>query len=212
MLGFHLGLRPLRTPDDQRRHDREEDHEHDQQEREAPVQEQRERQQHQEGDEGLQVLPEEREPEPEQVVRPLQHHLQQASGVDVAVEGEGQSQHVLEEALHGTQPVAVGQAVGEERDQDVRDDSGQPHDAPEGEEEDGIVPDLPRRPASDACKDVHDLAEQDRLGEVETGQRQVGQRQRHRKAALGGEQGEHAPVHVQEFHGSPSATEEPLSE
>ena len=38
--------------------------------------------------------------------------------MDVPVEGERQRQHVLEEALHGAQTVAVGQAIGEERDQE----------------------------------------------------------------------------------------------
>ena len=110
--------------------DGEEQDQHDQEQAEPPVHQQAERQHDEQGDEGREVLAEERQPDAEQVVDAGQHYFQQPAGMLAVMEGEGQHQHVLEEGRHGAEPPPVGHAVGLQGDDDVGHDAADAHRRP----------------------------------------------------------------------------------
>ena len=112
----------------------EEQDQDDQQHAQPPVHQQAERQHDEQGDEGGEVLAEERQPDGEQIVDAGQHDLDQAAGMLGAVERERQQQDVLEEVRHRAQPPAVRHAVGLQGDHDVGGDAAQADDGPQTEQ------------------------------------------------------------------------------
>ena len=114
------------------------------------------------------------------------------------VESERQLQHVLEIIGDHHVAAAVRQAVGKPGHQ-CRGDNDEQAEADPGADE---RRQRPRRAAGRqrARQAVDDTAEQDRLDELRYRQRDVGERQRHRKASLGRQQSQDAEIKPQERH------------
>ena len=163
----------------------EEQDQDDQQHAQPPVHQQAERQHDEQGDEGGEVLAEERQPDGEQIVDAGQHDLDQAAGMLGAVERERQQQDVLEEVRHRAQPPAVRHAVGLQGDYDVGGDAAQADDGPQTEQVPGIAPQHLGRPVLGVGQEIHHLAEQHGFIELQGGHRDVGEREHDRKPALG---------------------------
>jgi hypothetical protein len=179
---------------------REEQDQDDQQHPQPPIHEQAERQHDEQGDEGGEVLAEERQPDGEQIVDAGQHDLDQPAGMLGAVEGERQQQDVLEEVGHRAQPPAVGHAVGLQGDHDVGCDAAQADDGPQPKQVTGVAPQHLGRLVLGVGQEIHHLAEQHRLVELQGGHRDVGERQHDRKPALGAQQPDDPTVDAEELH------------
>jgi hypothetical protein len=182
---LHLLLRLLRPVDHQRGEDGEDHDEDDEQAAQAPVHGERQRQQHHHAHQRGQVLAEEGQPDAEQVVGAAQHHLHQPARLHVAMEFERQGQHVLEVAAHHHQPVAVRHAVAEQGGGHIGHDPRQPDRRPDAEQHEGLAPHHLRRQEVRLGEQVHHLAEQHRLQELEPGEGDGGGGEAHRHPAIG---------------------------
>ena len=63
-----------------------------------------------------------------------EHHFHQPAGLAVAVEGGGQREHMAEELRHGGEAVAMRQALGLHRQQDMGGDADKADGGPDGEQ------------------------------------------------------------------------------
>ena len=160
---LHLPLRLLGARDDEHREYRENGDQADQQHTQAPIQGKRQRQQDEDGDERGEVLAEEGEPDAEQIVDPAQHDLQHAAGMRLAVERGRKAQHMFEKERHRRQPAAVREAIRVQRNEDGRDDAGEPDGTPDRQDSHAVRPRLGRRHARALRQHVDDTPEQHRL-------------------------------------------------
>ncbi len=85
------------------------------------------------------MVAEHRQPQAEELVAALEHDLEQTAGVRAAVVGEVQLQDMLAEGGRDVQPLAMGQAVGVQGDEDPRADPPHPHGRPEPEDPHPVV-------------------------------------------------------------------------
>ncbi len=171
-----------------------------QQQAEPPVEHQRERQQHQERYECGEVIAEEGDPQRPQRIGSLQHHLHQPTGMDVAVEGERQFQHVLEiSGEHGVTP-AMGEAVGIECDERAAEDVEYSEADPDQQQRDQLRPDRGRVGGLRIGERVDHASEQHRLGELSRRKRDVGAAEHPGEVLLRPQQSQHASIESNELH------------
>ena len=168
-------------------------HQADQQQAHAPVHPQRHRHQRHQHHHRGQMLAEDREQQGEEVIGAAQHDGDQPAGLLVGMEGGGELDDVLEEALHHLQPAAVGEAIGVERDVDAGGDADEAEAGPQA--------DQPHRRAI-VGERVDHPAEQHRLGEAEEGQHDAGEGEADRHAAIGPDQADGSEIETEEGHGA----------
>ena len=124
------------------------------------------------------MLPEHGHPQSEELVRALQHDLEQPAGMRAAVVGQMELQDVLEKHGRNALTLGVGETVGVQRHQDARHDADDSHSRPQSEDPDS-VPVGGFGPARGGVgEQVDRLAEQDGVEKRHGGQGQVSQGQR----------------------------------
>ena len=168
----------------------------------APIQEEGQRQQHEHGDDGGKLVLEEGEPQPEQAVRPAQHHLHQPARVDVPVKRERQGQHVAEVAVHHRQAVAVRHALGMQRRRDGGQNRPGADGEPDAEQLRRLRPEGVRRHGVRPGEQADHAAEQHRVEELQRRDHDVGERQHEHQAAVPRQDGQGTAINLGEAHGT----------
>ena len=140
-------------------------------------------------DQGREVLAKEAEPEHEQRIGAGQHGAHDAAGAGAGVVAERQGDRALEAGREGGGAAAVGQAVGQQRHGDAGGDAADAEHGPEADQAEGGPP----RPIASTT-----AAEQDRLGELDQADRDVGHDQHREHAALVAQQAERTAVGAQQ--------------
>ena len=198
-MGLDLALHAVGLSHHQRRQHGEHHAQREQQDRQPPVEVERERQQYHQRHDGGEMLAEKSEPEPPQRVGAVQHHLHQPAGMGAGMEGQRQLHDVFEIVRQHRLALAVGQPVGVKGYRGAAEDGEQAERHPGGEQRPGRVGGQ-RAGLRLAGQHVDDAAEQHRLGELRTGQQQVGAGQNPAQPCLLAEQFEHAGIKANQGH------------
>ena len=158
------------------------------------------RQQHEDEDEGGEVLAKERHPQPPQRVGAGEHDLHLPAGMRAGVVAHRQLQDVLEKIREHQVAAPVRQPVGEPRHHRAGDDDEQAEGDPRADER-------RKRERCSRCgarqrsgQGVDDAAEQDRLDEQRHRERDIGERKRGGEARLGREQLKHTQINAEKRH------------
>ena len=143
-------------------------------------------------DQGREVLAKEAEPEHEQRIGAGQHGAHDAAGAGAGVVAERQGDGALEAGGEGGGAAAVGQAVGQQRHGDAGGDAADAEHGPQTDQAEG---------GAAAADRVDHGPEQDRLGELDQADRDVGRDQHREHAALVAQQAERTAVGAQQGPG-----------
>jgi len=130
------------------------------------------------------MLAEEVEPDAAEAERTVRHHLQRPARMGLGVEHQRQGQHMLEEIRHHGEALPMRQAIGVERDEHAGPDAEEAEPRPESEREDDGGERQRHARALRARERVDDVPEEDRLGELGSGKRHIGDGEDERQPAL----------------------------
>src|ERR1700675_263883 len=104
--------------------------------------------------------------------------------MNLAMEGEGKLQHVLEIAGQHREPASMRQAVGEQRDQRAADDREQTKADPSEQQQPKSWPVRQSGIGLRVGQHIYDPAEQHRLSKLRYSQRHVGERKEPAQATV----------------------------
>jgi hypothetical protein len=146
------------------------------------------------------MLAEEGQPDAAEAERAVGHHFQRAIRMGLRVESEREIQHMLEEGRHHGETAPMRQAVGMERDEHAGADIEEAETDPEPQWQRDLRPAGLAAGALRARKRIHDMPEQDRLGELPGREAEIDDGEDESKAALGAQQRESARVERDDIH------------